>query len=380
MNAVPSLSFNNGSGQSNYTITEGQTICFPVIFFDNNGDSLYLTSSGAIFNSAITNPPASLPNANGDGILFSQFCWSTDCGQARNAPYQFTVSVIDNGCPPKITNQVYSIKVNPSPGPPAPAVAIQQNPPGPICTGTAVTFTALPTFGGTNPIYQWKLNGINVGANSNTYSSSSLSNGDVITVSLISNSVCVNTFNAVSPPVVMIVNPFAAPSVSISQNPPGTFCAGTNISFTALPVNPGATPIYQWTVNGLNVGINSPVFSSTTLTIGNQVGVSLLADPGCPAAASNIINVAVNPVLTPSVTITSDNLGAICPGELVTFRAFPTNGGSLPIFQWQVNGVNVGVNSNLFSSATLNNGDIVKVILTSNENCLTVAVPTPITL
>lgn len=234
----------------------------------------------------------------------------------------------------------------------------------------------MPTFGGTNPIYQWQLNGINVGANSNTYSSSTLNNGDIITVALISNSVCVNTFNAVSPPVVMVVNPFAAPAVSISQNPAGVFCAGTNITFTAVPINPGSTPIYQWTVNGINVGTNSPVFSSTSLTMGSQVAVSLSADPGCPAAASNIINVTVNPVLTPSVLITSDNTGAICPGELVTFKAFPTNGGAVPIFQWQINGVNAGTNSNLFSSSTLNNGDNVKVILTSNENCLTIATAT----
>jgi len=371
VNAVPQLSYANGSGQLNYTITEGQTLCFPVTFTDNNGDSLYLTSTGQIFNSTFVNPPASLPNANGDGIVTSQFCWSTECGMARSAPYQFTVAVLDNGCPPKISNQVYSIKVNPSPLPPAPAVSIMQNPPGTICTGTAVTFTALPTFGGTSPVYQWQLNGGNVGGNINTYSSSTLNNGDVITVSLTSNSICVSSFNAVSPPVVMVVNPFAAPAVSITQLPAGSFCSGTNVTFTALPVNPGATPVYQWTVNGSNVGTNSALFSSTTLTIGSQVEVSLTADPGCPSAASNIINVTVEPVLTPSVNITADNSGSICPGELVTFQAFPTNGGTVPIFQWQVNGVNVGINSNTYSNSGLVNGDDIQVILTSNENCLT---------
>lgn len=371
VNSVPQLSYANGSGQLNYTITEGQTLCFPVTFTDSNGDSLYLTKSGQIFNSSFVNPPASLPNANGDGIVTSQFCWSTECGMARSAPYQFTVSVLDNGCPPKISNQVYSIKVNPSPLPPAPSVTIMQNPPGTICMGTAVTFTALPTFGGTNPVYQWQLNGVNVGGNSNTYSSSTLNNGDVVTVSLTSNSVCVSAFNAVSPPLIMVVNPFSAPAVSISQLPSGSFCAGTNVTFTALPVNPGPTPVYQWTVNGLNVGTNSPVFSSTTLSIGSQVAVSLTADPGCPSAESNIINVTVNPVLTPDVNITSDNNGAICPGETVTFQAFPTNGGIAPVYQWQVNGLNVGVNSNTYSSSSLVNGDDVQVILTSNENCLT---------
>ncbi|MBL0071246.1 MAG: hypothetical protein IPP34_05265 [Bacteroidetes bacterium] len=100
-NGVPTLSNANGSGQASYTITEGQTICFPVTFTDPNGDSLYLTSSGNIFNSALFNPAASLANAAGDGIVSSQFCWSTECGMARSTPYQFVASVTDNGCPPK---------------------------------------------------------------------------------------------------------------------------------------------------------------------------------------------------------------------------------------------------------------------------------------
>ena len=375
-NNTPLLSNTNGSGQTSYTITEGQTICFPVTFTDPNGDSLYLTSSGNIFNIAMFNPPATLANASGDGIVTSQFCWSTECGMARSTPYQFVASALDNGCPPKITNQIYSIKVNPGPANPIPSISIQPNPSGPICIGTLVTFTALPTFGGTNPQFQWQLNGVNVGTNSQTWSSSTLNNGDIITVSMVSNSVCVNVFNAVSPPLVMVVNPFAAPSVSISAAPPGSICAGDNVTFTAIPVNPGAAPLYQWTVNGANVGTNSPTYSSSTLTMGSQVGVSLTANGGCPAANSNVINMTVDPLLTPSVSITSDNIGAICPGEQVIFRAYPTYGGTAPSFQWQINGVNVGTNSNIFTTTTLANGDNVKVILTSNENCLTVATAT----
>ena len=40
----------------------------------------------------------------------------------------------------------------------------------PFCPGSSVTFTATSYNGGFTPSYQWKVNGINVGTNSNTYS------------------------------------------------------------------------------------------------------------------------------------------------------------------------------------------------------------------
>lgn len=67
-----------------------------------------------------------------------------------------------------------------------------------ICSGTSVTFTATPTNGGTAPSYQWKLNGSNVGTDSDTYTSSSLVNGDVVTCVLTANNPCQTTSTATS--------------------------------------------------------------------------------------------------------------------------------------------------------------------------------------
>lgn len=370
-NNAPALSTNNGSGVTNLVINEGETLCFPVIFVDPEGDSLYLTSSGNIFNSSIINPPATLNNAAGNGIVANVFCWSTECGQARNAPYQFTVSALDNGCPPKQTNKVYSIKVNPSVLPPAPAVSIAVSPSDTICMGTAVTFTATPTFGGTSPQYQWQLNGVNVGTNTNTFTSSTINDKDTVICTLTSNSVCVSNFTAVSNEIVMTVNPFVAPTVSVTPNPAGTVCSGTNVVFTAIPTHPGPTLVYQWQVNGVNVGTNSDVFSSTTLTAGNIVSVSLTADANCPSAVSNAVNMSVTPTLTPSVSIAANTGGVVCPLAPITFTASPTNGGSAPSYQWQINGINAGTNSNTFTNSSWTNGDVVSVILTSNFSCLT---------
>jgi uncharacterized protein (TIGR02145 family) len=67
--------------------------------------------------------------------------------------------------------------------PPPPGVTITSSATGAVCAGTTVTFTATVT-GISSPTYQWYKNGTAIsGANSSTYSSTTLSNNDVIKVS-----------------------------------------------------------------------------------------------------------------------------------------------------------------------------------------------------
>jgi|GEM_PF-4555888 len=88
-----------------------------------------------------------------------------------------------------------------------PAVSISPTVYGPVCTGTSVTFIATPVNGGTEPAYQWKLNGLNVGTNSSTYSNALLTNGDAVTCVLTANNPYQPTATATSNTVVITVNP-----------------------------------------------------------------------------------------------------------------------------------------------------------------------------
>src|SRR5688572_5937632 len=254
----------------------------------------------------------------------------------------------------------------------APSVSVAANPNGAICAGTNVTFTATPTNGGAIPAYQWKLNGNNVGTNSNTYSNNTLVNGDVVTVVMTSSLGCASPTTATSTGNTMIVTAAVAPSVSVAANPNGAICAGTNVTFTATPTNGGATPAYQWKLNGNNVGTNSNTYSSNALANGDVITIVMTSSLGCASpttATSNAITMVITASVTPSVTINATPGNTICTGSNVTFTATPTNGGATPVYQWKLNGNNVGTNSNTYSSNALANGDVVTVVMTSSLGC-----------
>jgi uncharacterized protein (TIGR02145 family) len=55
-------------------------------------------------------------------------------------------------------------------------------------------------------------------------------------------------------------------------------------------------------------------------------------------------------------------------GTSVSFTATPTNGGPIPVYQWKVNGITVGVSSVTYSYIPANN-DSITCVLTSNLSC-----------
>ncbi len=239
-----------------------------------------------------------------------------------------------------------------------------------ICSGMLVMFTAVPVNGGSGLIYQWKKNGINVGTNSNQYSDNALLNNDVITVQMTSSLSCASPSTVTSNSIMMTVNASPLTSVTVAASAT-TICTGTNIIFTATPVNGGATPSYQWKLNGTNVGSNSISFSSSALGNNDVVNVVMTSSLSCASpSTSNSFVITVNPTGTPAVSIVA-SANNICTGTSVIFTATPVNGGSAPTYQWQVNGVNAGSNNAVFASASLSNNDQVKLIMTSSSSCVT---------
>ena len=227
----------------------------------------------------------------------------------------YTVAYNNGGC---ILQDQVTINVSTVGAVPVSAT-ISASPSNVVCSGDPVTFTATPTNGGTTPTYQWKVNGVNAGTNSPTFSSASLSNNAIVTVVLTSSETCVTNNPATSNAITMSVSATSSPSVSVSASAT-TICSGTSVTFTATPTNGGATPSYQWKVNGSNVGTNASTYASSSLVNGDVVSVTMTSSSGCalggPVTSSGV-TITVNNV--PSLPASISGTSSVCGGTAQTY-------------------------------------------------------------
>jgi PKD repeat protein len=289
---------------------------------------------------------------------------------AMGGTYSLTETV--NGCTSPAGTT--SVVVNGASVTPSVSIAITSGG-NPTCNGQSVTFTASPTNGGTTPVYQWKLNGTNVGTNSVNYTNTSLTNGAVVTCVMTSNNSCASPLTATSNAITMSITTTVAPAIAIAitsgSNPT---CAGQPITFTASPTNGGTTPSYHWKLNGsTNVGTDSPTFTTSSLTNNSVISCIMTSNSSCASpttATSNGITITVGSTVAPTVAIAATSGSTtICSGQPVTITATPTNGGSTPTYQWKVNGLTTGTNSNTYTDSSPANGDVITCIMTSNSGC-----------
>ncbi len=297
---------------------------------------------------------------------------ATNQSVAYTTPGTYSVALTaSNAVGTNVLTQINYVTVTPTV---APSVSISQTAgTNPMCAGSLANFTATPVNGGSSPTYQWKVNGSNSGVTTSTFGSTTLPNPAVITCLMTSNASCANPVSATSAAITMTVNSTAPATASIaviSGNNP--MCVGAPIVFSVSAGNGGTSPSFQWNVNSVNLGSGS-TFSSTTLTNGSVVNCSITSNAPCASSTLGVsagITMTVSSVLVPGIStaLTGTN-SFFCAGTPVIITATAVNGGTTPSFQWQVNNVNTGVNSATFTSAGLNNGSVIRCILTSNLGC-----------
>ncbi len=261
-----------------------------------------------------------------------------------------------------------------------PTISISTDQDTSFCQGKVVVFSAAITHGGSVPAYQWQINGINTGKDSSFYATSVLADNDIVTCTLTSSYQCAAPVSANSNALTMKTIPKTPISVTIVSNKPNNaICQGDTVTFTATPVNGGATPIYSWRRNSTTVVGNGPTYTASNLNNNDNIHCVMTTSIDCPSSnsvLSNYIRVVVNPVVSPSVSITSGSGTSICAHTKVTFTATPVNAGAAPDYQWQKNGIDVGSNSQTYTDSGMTNGDIIRCILTSTSGCASIKTAT----
>lgn len=164
------------------------------------------------------------------------------------------------------------------------------------------------------------------------------------------------------------VNP-AFPVSVIIEATANNVCTGSSIGYTASAVNAGSDPVYQWKVNGNDTGSNSPWFMYAPLN-GDVVSCIVTSSVKCGLnnpATSNAITMTVYPAQEVGISI-SPEFNPVCEGNSVILSSVITNGGTSPVFQWFVNGINTGGNDPHLNFVPADHDTII-CILTSSEPC-----------
>lgn len=363
-----------GSSTSNTSVTVNANVT-PSVSIASNAGTTICAGTNVTFTATPTNggTPSYQWKLNGGNVGANSTTYSNNALSNNDQVTCVMTSTATCASPLSVTSNAITMTVNPVV---TPSVSIAASPSSTICSGTNVTLTATAVNGGAAPQYEFFLNSNSVqSGTSNTYSSSLLADNDVITCTLTSNAACQTASSANSNTITINVTSTVTPSVSIASNTASTICAGTNVTFTATPVNGGATPSYQWKLNGSNVGTNSDTYSNNTLADQDVVSCIMTSSNGCAlptTATSNDLTITVIPNVTPSVSISADPGNTICEATSVTFTATPVNGGT-PSYQWTKNGNNVGTNSATYTDASLVNNDVIVCTMTSTETCVTAA-------
>ena len=175
-------------------------------------------------------------------------------------------------------------------------------------------------------------------------------------------------YNDMSNHATISINPLVTPSVSITNTGiHDTSCLGAVVTFTALPVNGGASPAYQWTVNGSVTGGSGASYSYVPAN-GDLINVMLTSSNACAvpftALASDIITVI--PYQMPSVSIVASENPA-CSGSVITYTASSLYGGTPASYRWTKNNTNVATGPVYYYPPA--NGDSVYCMLRSNYIC-----------
>ena len=227
-----------------------------------------------------------------------------------------------------------------------------------ICTGVATTLTDAAT-GGT-----WTAN------NSHATVASGVVTGLSIGLDTISYSIT-NSCGTVSAIAIITINPIATPAVNNSVSPDSIACSGDAVTFSAHPVNGGSSPYIRWIKSG--VGMSTGITYAYVPVNGDAVHCIMVSNDACTlqdTVSSNTITMTITPTVTPIAIISpSPNDTIAFAGQLITFTTTLINCGSVPIYQWFLNGTAVSGATNATYAINVFTNDTVFCVVSCSIPC-----------
>ncbi len=288
----------DGNWALSYSVNEGDQLCFDMDFVDADGDSLFLNASGTIFDPLLFNPPATI-NApdSASAAIDANFCWDTQCGQGQQQPYLFSVSVSDNGCPPKNIDVVIQVTVIPFAGP----VSIT----GPATVCAQVTGSAYTTTSIVNAVYTWSVTGGTIATQ----------NGNAITVDWGApgaGSVSVfatDTLGCSSPPISIPVTINSIPAAD--AGPDQLICGGASALLGGAPTGPpGSTFTWSPPATLDDATISNPLATP----VGNTTYIVSVSNAGCSGSDTVLVSIS-------NIAISAGPDATICSGDTAQLQA-----------------------------------------------------------
>ena len=173
------------------------------------------------------------------------------------------------------------------------------------------------------------------------------------------------------------------PIAYTANNATGLFLAG-NVFTAQLSDALGsfAAPVAIGSVTSVTSGIITATIPASAIN-GTLYRIRVVSSTPAFTGADNGADIVIsnNAAGAPGVTVTPP-AATICTGVASTFTAVPTLGGPTPGYQWKKNNINVGTGSATYTDASLVNGDVITVVMTSSSTCVSPnsATSTPLTL
>jgi hypothetical protein len=318
--------------------------------------NLSSTTTGSTFSWTVTQTGVSGATAN-SGASIAQTLTATG-SVAGTAIYVITATA--NGCAGAPFRDTVTVK----PAPTVVATPSSQT----ICSGAATSIALSSPVSGTT--FAWTVAQTNV-------TGATASNGTSIAQTLTATGLTAGTATYTVTPSANGCNG-ATSNITATVTPvpaiPGTItgadapCVGSSQTYSVASVT-GATS-YIWTIPTGWTGTSTT--NSITVTVGSASGnITVKSSNTCGSSVANSKPVTAIPIVTPTISISSDAVLPLCSGKQVTYTAVSTNGGTAPLYQWKVNGNLLGNNSTTFQY-TPANGDVVMCTFTTNAPCATV--------